>query len=415
MGKRRYLTSQEAARELEVSLATLYAYVSRGLVRSEATGGNRHTRLYHAEDVQRLRERKERRRDPDRAAERALHAGAPVLESAITLISDDRVYYRGRDALALAVSHTVEEVAALIWAGDLKADVPALLDSESGVLPPRCQAVRQHLNDLRPVEALQVALPLAAADDVAAYDLRPPAVARTGARILRLMTAVAAGVPAAEAGVARMLQRAWVPDDPKATALISAALVLCADHELNTSAFAARCVASAHATPYAVVTAGLAALQGIRHGGDSERVEGFFREAGTPDGVRQAMADRLRRGERIPGFGHILYRDVDPRARALLRLTAEAYPESPAVALATAIIEEAGRLIDHPVNLDLGLATLARALDLPSGGAIALFALGRTVGWIGHAIEQYRIGQIIRPRARYVGERPGEVVARGGK
>src|SRR5918998_505704 len=116
MGEERYLGARRAAKELGVSLATLYAYVSRGMIRSEGTGGRE--RRYRAEDVLRLKERKERRRDPDRAAEGALHWGTPVLESAITLIEDGRLYYRGRDAVALAAGSAIEDVAALIWTGD---------------------------------------------------------------------------------------------------------------------------------------------------------------------------------------------------------------------------------------------------------------------------------------------------------
>ncbi len=116
MGAGRYLTAREAAGELGVSLATLYAYVSRGMIRSEAAGGR--GRRYRAEDVRRLKERKERRRDPDRAIEGALHWGTPVLESAITLVADGGLYYRGRDVVDLASRSRIEEVAALIWAGD---------------------------------------------------------------------------------------------------------------------------------------------------------------------------------------------------------------------------------------------------------------------------------------------------------
>src|SRR5215204_2321907 len=100
MSGNRYLTAREAAEELGVSLKTLYAYVSRGLIRSEAVGGKRRNRRYWTEDVRRLRERKEQRRDPARATESALSWGDPVMESAITLIADGQMYYRGRDAIA---------------------------------------------------------------------------------------------------------------------------------------------------------------------------------------------------------------------------------------------------------------------------------------------------------------------------
>jgi citrate synthase len=408
MSPTRFLTAQEAARELGISLPTLYAYVSRGLIHSEATGGGKRTRRYWAEDVQKLKDRQEQRRDPTKAVETALHWGAPVLESAITLLANDRLYYRGYDALELAAQHSVEEVAALIWTGELSPAGLALFRQAWGMLPSQCQAVRPNLAGLRPVEAFQVMLPLAAVNDLAAYDLRPAAVAQTGARILRLLTTLAAGDPPSGVSIAQMLQQGWTPHNAQAAALLNAALILCADHELNVSSFTARCVASAGSTPYQVVLAGLAALQGIKHGRMTERVELFWREAGTPEGVRSTLANYLKRGETIPGFGHPLYPQGDPRGRLLLELTTAAYPELPAVKLAQAIAAETFALIGEYPTIDFGLVTLAQALSLPAGGAITLFALGRTIGWTGHAIEQYQLDRIIRPRAQYKGRQPGE-------
>ncbi len=392
MGEERYLGARRAAEELGVSLGTLYAYVSRGLIRSEVAGGR--SRRYRAEDVRRLKERKERRRDPDRVVEDALHWGTPVMESAITLIEDDGLYYRGRDAVSLAAGSTIEEVAALIWVGD-PARAPELFPPDPPELSPR---IRAALGDgLPPVEAFQVSLSLA--EDPAAYDLRPAAVARTGGRIFRLMASVAAGK--ACPGVAETLGRGWKLRDSGTTALLDAALVLCADHELPVSTFVARCVASSEATPYAVVVAGLSAMGGVRHGGQVELVEDFLQEAEDIGDARAAISGRLRRGERIPGFGHSLYPGGDPRGAELLRLTSAAYSDSSAGALSVA--GEVLDLIGERPTVDFGLVTLARALGLPPGAAVTLFALGRTVGWIGHAIEQYEGGSLIRPRARYVG------------
>jgi citrate synthase len=406
MREERYLDAGRAAEELGVSLATLYAYVSRGMVRSEAVEGKGRNRRYRAEDVRRLKERKERRRDPEGVVEGALHWGTPVLESAITMIDDGGgLYYRGRDVAALAGEKSIEEVAALIWTGD-EAMAPALFPPEMSGPSWRISDVVDSVAGLTPVEVFQVMLPVAAADDPAAYDLRPGAVARTGARILRLMTDVAAGESAP--GLAATLQRGWSPDDPEAADLLGSALVFCVDHELPVSTFAARCVASSEATPYAVVLAGLAALGGVKHGGEIELVEAFLREVDAAGDARAVISGRLRRGERIPGFGHSLYPEGDPRGAGLLRLTAGVYPESIAVTLSDSVAGEMLQLMGERPTVDFALATVARALELPPGGAVALFALGRTVGWIGHAIEQYRSGSLIRPRARYVGEQPGE-------
>lgn len=407
MSPTRYFTAQQAARELGITLPTLYAYVSRGLIRSEVADSSKRTRRYRAEDVQKLKERQEQRRDPTKVVESALHWGAPVLESAITLLANDRLYYRGYDALTLATQRSVEEVAALIWTGELVSDISALFGPVLSTLPSRCQAIRPHLADLPAVEAFQVLLPLAAADDLAAYDLRPAAVIQTGARILTLLTTIAADIES-PGSISQRLQQGWTPTQPQAAALLNTALILCADHELNVSSFTARCVASAGSTPYQVVLAGLAALQGVNHGRMTERVEAFWREAGTPAGVRTALANYLRRGEAIPGFGHPLYPQGDPRGRLLMELTTATYPQAAAVRLAQAIAAAAFELINEYPTVDFGLVTLAQALDLPAGGAITLFALGRTIGWIGHAIEQYQLGRLIRPRAQYSGRPPVE-------
>jgi len=198
----------------------------------------------------------------------------------------------------------------------------------------------------------------------------------------------------------------WAPGRPEAAGPIGAALILAADHELNVSAFTARCVASANASPWDVVAAGLAALKGSRHGGHTERVEALFREAGTAAGARRVLADRLRRGEPIPGCGHSLYPDGDPRGTALLEMAKEIAPGSPAVECALAVAEAYRELIHEHPTIDHGLVALSRALDLPQHTPLALFALGRTIGWIGHAIEQYGANKLIRPRAAYVGEMP---------
>ena len=408
MGEDRYLTAREAAGELGISTATLYAYVSRGLIRSEATGGKRRDRRYRAEDVSRLRERKEQRRDPGRVARGALDWGTPVMESAITLISDGRVYYRGRDAVDLSGSCSLEQVAELIWTGAMsqggRERPPELFRASAGEpsAPDSPRVVGEESGKRTWTDTFAMALHNAAAEDPAAYDLRAAAVARTGTRLLRLLAAT----PDTGNTVARILQRRWVPRDTEAAGVIDRALVLCADHELNVSSFTARCVASAGATPYAVVVAGLAALGGVKHGGNTERVEVFLDEVEAADDPNGAVAARLRRGETVPGFGHPLYPDGDPRAEALLAFLAKAYPESKARQQVVEAAEAAGDLMDERPNVDFALVALARTLRLSPGAALALFALGRTVGWVGHAIEQYQADIILRPRALYVGEQP---------
>jgi citrate synthase len=155
-----------------------------------------------------------------------------------------------------------------------------------------------------------------------------------------------------------------------------------------------------------VVLAGLSALQGVKHGRNVDQVEAFLQEVGAPGQARAVIAHRLQRGERLPGFGHQLYPDGDPRGKALLEMTRAAFPDAPAVVLGDAIIAHAWRAIGQHPTIDFGLAVLTSALEQPPGAALALFALGRTIGWIGHAIEQYQLDQLIRPRAKYTGPPP---------
>ena len=399
MSKSHYMNANEVASELGISVATVYAYVSRGLIRSEAASGKTRNRRYHRDDVERLKQRQEQRHNPEKLAESALDFGTPLLESSLTLIADNHLYYRGQDACELAQTHTIEHIAALMWAGELETDVPILWNDATQI-----QSVNVDLPAATPLfERFQLTLPFAALDDVTAYDLRPASVMQTGARILHFLTGIAVNQSVTDS-ISETLQQVWCPDNGEAALLLNMALILCADHELNVSSFTARCVASAGSTPYAVVIAGLAALQGTKHGGSTQRVMAMIREIRTD--VRVGLANRIKRGESIPGFSHRLYPQGDPRGRLLLETLTTAYSDSETIALAQAIADEVYHLLGEYPNIDFALVILALALDLPEGAPIALFALGRTVGWIGHALEQYETNQLIRPRARYVGIQP---------
>lgn len=394
-----WLSANEATRLLGISRATLYAYVSRGFVRSEPVPGRVRERRYAREDVERLRSRAEERRNPAKAAERALRWGVPVLESSITLISGARLFYRGHDVGALVRTRSLEEVAALLWTGSFETE---LFDTPLHVV-----AGGPAAGQLPFVSRAQSVLPLVAARDPLAFDLRPRAVAQSGWRIVNLLTSVAAESRTLEETIEATLALAWAPKDKHAAEVIRAALIVAADHELNVSAFTARCVASAGSNPYAVVTAGLAALEGSRHGGTTARVEAMLGDLRRARGLERVLAERLRRGETIDGFGHRLYPKADPRAVLLLDLLRERYPKSKELAFVHAFADAAQGVIDERPNLDFGLAAVGRVLALPPGAPLALFALGRTLGWIAHAIEQYETGAMIRPRAKYVGKAPG--------
>ena len=397
-----WIDAAEASRTLGVERATLYAYVSRGYVRSEPAPGGPRTRRYARRDVERLRQRTERRRDPDAAAVRALDWGMPILESSITLIAGNALYYRGHDVVALSRSRSIEEVAALIWTGRFD-DAPRMLPA-----PPHASS--GPVDDALPfIARAQATLAVASTRDLQAFDLRPEGVAFTGGRILRVLSDIAAPTRSRErtarGGLHQNLARAWRVG-PRGADVIRAAVILCADHELNVSAFTARCVASSGSNPYAVVIAGLASLEGTRHGGSSIRVESMLQALHRAGRLRDALRERLRRGEAIDGFGHPLYPHGDPRAAALLARLRDRYPRSSEVAFALGVADAAASLIREQPNVDFALAAVSRALRLPAGAPLTIFALGRTIGWIGHAIEQYKTGQIIRPRAKYVGIAP---------
>jgi citrate synthase len=348
--------------------------------------------------VERHRRRGEERRDPQKAVERALHFGVPVLESSITLISADKLYYRGHDVVELASRRSVEEVASLIWTGSFESDVAA---TELHVV-----AGGRSLEGLPFITRAQSMLPLVAARDPLALDLRPRAVAQTGWRILNLLTSVAVESSELEETIEQTLRRHWATRAPHAAELLRAALIVCADHELNVSSFTARCVASSGANPYSVVVAGLAAIEGPKHGGMSARVETMFEELRRSRDVKRALADRLRRGETLYGFGHRLYEKGDPRATVIFELLRKHLPKSSEVKLAHEIAKAGEELIQEKATIDLALVALALALKLPAGAALTLFAIGRSIGWIGHAIEQYGRDEMIRPRAKYVGPVP---------
>ena len=395
----RYISAREAADALGVAVPTIYAYVSRGLIRSEETEGSNRQHRYYAEDIERLLTNKEAARNPEKIAGEALHWGTPLLESELTLIIDDAVYYRGHNALSLARRYAFEQVAALLWSGSLDVDLrwdnhPATED---------CMTLLAQMDDgnLHLLQSMQMVLPLAAAEDVTAYDMSPPGIVRSAVRILRLMVAVAIGQPPSAKPIAEALTGVWCPRQRHAAGIINAALILGADHELNASSFTARVIAGAGASPYAVVTGALSTFQGVKHGGATERAGIFLAQIDSVASARTQVADWLRRGETIPGFGHPIYPDDDPRATMLLAQIAENYGDAPALDF----LDTIAGLIDRRPNIDGALAAAALTLGLSPAQATTIFALGRTAGWIAHAIEQYG-GRMIRPRARYTGPQP---------
>jgi citrate synthase len=387
------LTARQTADRLGIKLDTLYAYVSRGRLQSIMVPGTRERR-YRSEEVEALL-------DGRSGAKPLLGADPetlmPVIGSSICLIENGRLYYRGQDAVRLSGHATLEDIARLLWLDDA---VSEFVDASG----PSRSVSAASISGL--IERCQTRLLALSDEDLSALDLTRARVARTGWRILRELTAGVAPTLPSPDPIHRRLAAAWKLGEAGAD-LIRRCLVLVADHELNPSTFVARCVASAGASPYAVVAAALSALSGRFHGGETERAEGLLRELLEGGDPMAVMAGRLARGERLPGFGQPLYPDGDPRATAILTVLTQAAPETHALSEKAA--ETGLRLIGRHLNIDFALAATAIGLGLPRGAALGLFVIGRAVGWIAHAIEQYESGVLIRPRARYLGPPPEEV------
>ncbi|MGB3501352.1 MAG: citrate synthase family protein [Mesorhizobium sp.] len=390
-----YLNAREAAAELSISPATLYAYVSRGLIRSEPVGDGR-ARRYRADDVRAMRTR----RGAASAGAGSDAATAPVLDTSIGTITEAGPIYRGVPAVSLAETATLEQAATLLW----NASGSDPFDRTN--LPVLDGAMRQIMAATRAAQPLPRAiatLALASDADPRAHNRAPDGRARVGARALRLVTAGILGTEPSPEPIHQQVADAWMPGDPRAPELLRRALVLLADHELNASTWTVRCGVSTGLTLYDGLIAGLVALKGPRHGGAGPLAAMMAAELCDGD-LAANIRERVALGERIAGFGHTVYKDGDPRADVLLAALVKAGADPRIAVEAPALITEATGL--YP-NIDYALAVLMRMFGLPVGHETALFAIARATGWIAHAIEQLESGALIRPHARYVGPQPG--------
>jgi len=394
-----WIRAGEAARRLGVKPATLYSYVSRGVLRRR-TGEDGRSSLFDAGEVESLA-RRGRPRHPG--------VGEFVIESALTEITSDRACYRGFDITVLAARYELEDAAWLLWTGEMGGrDREPWRAAEAALRAGRGAQAALPPGTL-PLERFGVIVPALAAADPLRLQLDPPAVIAAGQAIIAgLVDCLPAPGGGSGADGRSLTGRLWgklctgPPDDGLKGAL-RAALVLLADHELAASTFAARVAASVRADPYAVVATGLGAAGGALHGGASLGVEAMLAAAAGPQDVTRVVGSLLRRGERIPGFGHFVYRAGDPRAAFLLGEIRARAPGSPRLAVADALVGEVvGRGLPTP-NIDFALAVLASVAGMVPGAAEAVFAVARTVGWIGHALEEYARHTPLRPRARYTG------------
>ncbi len=375
-----WLTASEAMARLKLKPQTLYAYVSRGLIETRQEGGDSRRKLYRAQDVARLEQRKMRGRRRAAIAEDAIAWGEPVLTSSITTIAGGRLWYRGQDAAQLAETARLEDVARLLW------------DCGAQRFPTLTQPVPAGA----PLTRMFTAIATRAASDTAMAGRTKKALYLEAAAVLDTLVDAVAGGPG-EGPIHQRLARAWGCAD--GADLIRRALVLLADHELNASTFAVRVTASTGASLAACVMAGLSALSGPLHGGMARRVLGLMREA-QASGIAATVSDRLAAGASIPGFGHPLYPDGDPRGRALLAGfdIPAAYAEARTVVVSMTGAEP---------NVDFALTALAAHFGLGDDAPFQIFAAARATGWLAHALEQNEAGRLIRPRARYSGPAPG--------
>jgi citrate synthase len=392
-----YLSAREASAELAISPATLYAYVSRGLIRSEPSQDSRSHR-YRAEDIRSLKER--RTPSPEPRGLRSFDADLPVMDSAIATITEDGPIYRGVNAVDLAETDTLEHAATLLW--DVTGVDPFASDN-CPLVSGEMRSVTDALRDAAPIDRTIAVLALAASADPRAFTRAADGRAMVGGRILRLVVATMLNGASSAQPLHLQIARAWAPDNRHAADLIRRALVLLAEHELNASAFTVRCAASTGLNLYDAVIAGLVALKGPKHGGAGVLAAQLVRTLVDRD-VAPIIRERVALGERFAGFGHGVYQHGDPRAHALLQALARS---GAADKLTKEIPERIAEATGEFVNIDYALAVLVHTLGLPSGHELLLFAMARTVGWIAHACEQLRHGGLIRPRARYIGPAPG--------
>ena len=399
-----YLSAREASAELAISPATLYAYVSRGLIRSEPSSDSRSHR-YRAEDVRLLKQR--RTPSPESRGLRSFDADLPVMDSAIATITEDGPIYRGVNCVDLAEKDTLEHTATLLW--DVTAIDPFAADNCPHVSD-EMRAIADAARRAAPIDRAIAVLALAASADPGAFTRAPDGRAMVGARILRLVVATMLDAAPSAEPLHLQIAKAWAQDHKHAPDLIRRALVLLADHELNASTFTVRCAASTGLNLYDAVIAGLAALKGPKHGGAGVLASRLVKTLIDND-VAPVIRERVALGERFAGFGHGVYRLGDPRAMSLLDALTRA---GAARKFTREVPERIAEATGEFVNIDYALAVLVHSLRLPVGSELALFAMARMVGWIAHASEQLQHGKLIRPRARYVGPAPGRGAASSG-
>lgn len=395
------LDSGTAAARLGVSKATLYAYVSRGLLSATPDAKDPRIRRYSSFEIELLLRRSARKGEQQKSMA-ALSDGLPVLDTALSSVREGQPIYRGQLALQVAEQASAEDVARLLWQFD------AGLDPFASPAPSLGEPWHALCKTL-PAEQSGRTLALFA---TALLDLHGPAwlpdgpaLAHACAAHLRALLASFLARAPSDLPMHQQFRQAWNLPATADTAL-RRALVLVADHEMNMVSFSARCLTSVDASLGAALLAAMCNIGATFNGGACAQVEALWDElAGAPN-LEAALMRRLDRGEGLPGFNHLSYPAGDPRARMLLAECAsiEAAQRGLSEAgLAQQIVPAVERLTGWKPSIDFALVSLRRALGAPSDAALCLQMAGRSIGVLGHILEQRRSGQRLWVTARYVG------------
>lgn len=375
------LTAEQAAERLNISKDTLYAYVSRGLIESVLIPGQRR-RHYRQADIERLQQKKAARQAPERAVKSALAwQGLPIMYSSISQIKDQRLYYRDLPLEQILSWPDLERLVCHLWG---LAELPEVGQRQKSLLLAPDPSLSWF-------ERVAQALPVWAQLDLQALNLTPLAVQQSAWRLLlALFHSLHQGQGLLQ-GFAGQLK-------PRELDLLRLVLVLAAEHELNISAFTARCVASAQASPYLAINAAWCALSGRLHGGQTLKVQVFVQHCLQADSISQGIKTWLQQTETLPGFGHPLYPDGDPRWQAFKTYMQSHFAEDPQWVCFAELCEQGSALMQAEPSLDFVLVAASQQVPL-AVTALDLFALGRSMGWLAHIQEQYQTPGLIRPRA----------------
>ena len=389
-----YMTADEAAEALGVSVTTVYAYVSRGLIRSQRVAGSK-SRNYWRDDVAKVA-RGGRDEPPLPPLQRNL-----VETTSITLITEQGHFYRGRPALELARTETLEAIAALLWqapeAEIFTDDLPRAPTGGPGA---------QLGDELSPLQRAIAMLFNVEHANPRAYDLSPAGYRRSGADVLRCVAAACLGVATPSTAPFHVFAIGALGAPERYLDVIRHFAVLAADHELDPTTYAVRAAANTGVTPHAAAIAGLVSSSGRRLTfGQSSSVSRLLDEIDAAADPRDPIVRRIREGEPLPGFASKNYPKGDPRAKSLLDLLRAVDGDDRDLRrldLAAAAVREAtGALPDFVLPAQV----LARKVDLRHNQS-ALLRIARVVGWIAHAMEQYHERDLVRPHAAYAGELP---------